>query len=157
MCGAFRRTARKFSFPSSLVLLIIKQVPCQRGYKKCLLVISWYCDREIAGMWCCIFATGRGFPATSVRFYAAKENSSWQGFLSYWYYIRKNSLWWNGVGWRRKVWCKNATPKNSILWKKYFKNSLHKLELSEKTPNPSWREYFFKECMCPKRPQTGIW
>ena len=112
---------------------------------------------QIAGMWCCIFATGRGFPATSVRFYAAKENSSWQGFLSYWYYIRKNSLWWNGVGWGRKAWCKNATLKNSILWKKYFKNSLHKLELSEKTPNPSWREYFFKECMCPKRPQTGIW
>jgi RNA processing factor Prp31 len=46
MCGAFRRTARKFSFPSSLVLLIIKQVPCQMGYKKCLLIISWYCDRE---------------------------------------------------------------------------------------------------------------
>ena len=84
---------------------------------------------QIAGMWCCIFATRRGFPATSVRFYAAKENSSWQGFLSYWYYIRKNSLWWNGVGWGRKAWCKNATPKNSILWKKYFKNSLHKLIL----------------------------
>ena len=46
MCGAFRQTARKFSFPSSLVLLIIKQVPCQMGQKKCLLVISWYCERE---------------------------------------------------------------------------------------------------------------
>ena len=75
---------------------------------------------QIVGMWCCIFATERGFPATSVRFYAAKENSSWQGFLSYWYYIRKNSLWWNGVGWGRKAWCKNATLKKSILWKKVF-------------------------------------